>query len=666
MKRRVVFLAALFAAALMCVNGVNGRAQEPRLTVEEGVAFAGHSRRMRSLAYSPDGKLIASGGDYIERAVHIWDVDKGACVRTLTLGAAPKPAFSGVNALVFSPDSKTLVVGTLNNLWMWDVRTGRLIRELKGHTKGVSAALFSPDGKTLVSCGGSTGDVRFWDVETGALLRTIDAHERGVWSAAMSPDGKTLITGGGNGENMLRWDAQTGAALGALGHKRAVKSIDISPDGQTIVVVGSEGNAQIWSMDGKPQAALERSNYGTESAVFSPDGMIIAGVDEGDFIMFWDAQTGALLHTFKADNTAAASVAFSPDGKTLACGIGWAVQLLHLNPPPKKPTRQAPTPAPSPPLQLRIQKGVVLKGQSRASAIAYSPDSKRLRSVHLDSALRHWTIEDEERGDSSKRAPPIMLIGHGFGSGTEKSPGVASIAFSPDGKTLASGGNFIDQTLRIWDAQTGAPLKTLTDGSSSFDTIAYSPDSKRIVSGGFSIKLWDLQTGEYVKTLGGGQGFYHRAVAYSPDGRRIASDSGKVVWLWDAERGGCVRFKPLRGHTNGLRCLAFSPDSKRLISGSYDETLRIWSAEDGAFLQTLTGHTGAVTSVAYSPDGALIASLGWSQGSPDRTIRFWEAQTGRLVGTVRGRYSGSLAFSPDGRALACIEGAKIHTWILER
>ncbi len=664
MKRSVFFLAAFIAAALMCVNS---QAQEPRLTVEEGIAFAGHSRRMRMLTYSPDGKLIASGGDPIERAVHIWDVDKGVCVRTLRLDAAPKPAFSGVNALAFSPDSKTLAVGTLSNLWIWDVRTGRLIRELKGHTKGVSAAFFSPDGKTLVSCGGLTGEARFWNVETGALLRTIDIYKERVWSAAMSPDGKTLITGGGDGEEMLRWDAQTGAALGALEHRGAVESIDISPDGQTFVAVGYGINDRIWGMDGQPQAALERGSNGAEVAVFSPDGTIIAGSDGEYAVMFWDAQTGALLHTFEAENTAVSSVAFSPDGKTLACGIGWAVQLLHLNPPPKKPKKPTPqTPAPSAPLPLRIQKGVVLEGHETAAAAAYSLDGKRLISVHRDNTLRHWNLEAEERGDSTERAPLIALTGHDFSGGTEKIPGVASIEFSPDGKTFASGGNFIDATLRIWDAQTGAPLQTLAKEGISFYALAYSPDSRRIVSAGFSVQLWDLETGELVKALGGGQDFFLTAVAYSPDGKRIASDSGKAVWLWDAERGGCVRFKPLRGHTRGVACLAFSPDSKRLVSGSYDGTLRIWSAEDGAPLQTLTGHTGSVTSVVYSPDGTLIASLGWSRGGPERPIRLWDAQTGRLVGMIQGVYYGPLAFSPDGRALACIERTNIHTWRLER
>ncbi|WP_084763412.1 NACHT and WD repeat domain-containing protein, partial [[Scytonema hofmanni] UTEX B 1581] len=224
---------------------------------------------------------------------------------------------------------------------------------------------------------------------------------------------------------------------------------------------------------------------------------------------------------------------------------------------------------------------------------------------------------------------------------------VISVAFSPDGKTLASGS--ADKTIKLWDVATGKISQTLTGHSKWVNSVAFSPDGKTLASGSAdkTIKLWDVATGKLSQTLTGhSDGVY--SVAFSPDGKTLASGSGdKTIKLWDVATG-----KPsqtLTGHRDKVISVAFSPDGKTLASGSYDDTIKLWDMATGKPSQTLTGHRDKVNSVAFSPDGKTLAS-----GSPDKTIKLWDVATGKLSQTLTGDSDevSSVAFSPDGKTLA--------------
>lgn len=266
-------------------------------------------------------------------------------------------------------------------------------------------------------------------------------------------------------------------------------------------------------------------------------------------------------------------------------------------------------------------------------SIAYSPDGKMLASAGLDETIRLWQPETGEN--------LATLMGHdGF---------VMSVAFSPDGKTLFSGSG--DATVRLWSTETRRQLWTAaTPQKLEQDPVLQNPAVRSI---------FDLPPAPYRSPAEKLMLQWVLAVAYSPDGKTLASSgsSDGTVQLWDAERG--EHTKTLKGHTDKVKTLAFSPDGKTLVSGSDDDTLRMWDTNTGRMLRKLDGHSSDVKSVVFSGDGKMIAS-----GSKDATVRLWNAETGRFLPTLRGHLWGieAVACSPDSKTVAGADDSTILFW----
>ncbi|KAH8822220.1 quinon protein alcohol dehydrogenase-like superfamily [Flagelloscypha sp. PMI_526] len=263
-------------------------------------------------------------------------------------------------------------------------------------------------------------------------------------------------------------------------------------------------------------------------------------------------------------------------------------------------------------------------------ALALSPDGKHIVSGSFDNTVCLW---DAESGRQLRK-----LVGH--------TNSASSVAFSPDGKRIVSGSD--DKTIWIWDAESGKQLRKLVGHTLPVSSVAFSPDGKRIVSGSDdkTVRIWNAKSGTELRKLVGHTHFV-TSVAFSPDGKRIVSGSDDNNFcIWDAESG--EQLRKLIGHTNSVLSVVFSPDGKRVVSGSSDNTVCIWSVKSGKQLRKLVGHTNSVASVAFSPNGKRIVS-----GSKDKTVRVWDFRSGKQLRKLVGHTDlvSSVTFSPDGKLI---------------
>ncbi|KAG8935564.1 hypothetical protein FRC00_010896 [Tulasnella sp. 408] len=489
---------------------------------------------------------------------------------------------SATNSIAFSPDGKTLASGSSDGtIRLWDIAAGAPVGEpLKGHTSFVLSVAFSPDGKTLAS-GSSDETIRLWDVAAGVPVgEPLKGHTDWVRSVAFSPDGKTLASGSRD-ETIRLWDVAAGAPVGEplKGHTSSVNSVVFSPDGKTLASGSDDQTIRLWDVAaGTPVGEpLKGHTSWVYSVAFSPDGKTLASGSDDQTIRLWDVAAGA------------------PVGEPLKGHTSLTIRLWDV-------AAGAPV-------------GEPLKGHtSSVNSVAFSPDGKTLASGSDDQTIRLWDVA---------AGVPVgePLKGH--------TSSVNSVAFSPDGKTLASGSD--DQTIRLWDVAAGAPVgEPLKGHTSSVNSVAFSPDGKTLASGSDdqTIRLWDVAAGAPVgEPLKGHTSWVH-SVAFSPDGKTLASGSDdQTIRLWDIAAGTPVG-EPLKGHTSWVHSVAFSPDGKTLASGSSDQTIRLWDIAAGTPVgEPLKGHTSWVYSVAFSPDGKTLAS-----GSDDQTIRLWDVAAGAPVG----------------------------------
>ncbi|MGW7594171.1 nSTAND1 domain-containing NTPase [Streptomyces rubiginosohelvolus] len=573
----------------------------------------GHNDMVESVAFSPDGKTLATAGK--DGDVRLWNTATGA----------PRHIFKGhkdtVFSVAFSPDGRTLVT-TSNDLTLrlWDVTTGTLRRTVNSHDAG--SAVFSPDGKTIVTARGDVG-VQVWDAATATPKRLIRCQGDGVTSMALSPDGKTLVTAG---DDPILWDVATGAARHVLkGQDRvAVESVAFSPDGKTLAS-GAGKTVRLWNVRTGTLRKVLKGRNGTMSVAFSPDGKTLATAGDDALVRLWNLPDGTPHGTLKGHKGDVRSVAFSPDGKTLATGgRDHTARLWNV-------------PDDTPRDTLKGHKGNV-------ASVTFSPDGKTLATAADDNSVRLWDVA----AGTSRR---LFEGRHGFDDY------VTLVVFSPDGKVLATAGD--GPAVRLWNIPNGALRDTFKGDTVTVDSVAFSPDGKIIAagSGGRTVRLWDVDTGHLRRTLKGHKG-YVASVAFSPDSKTLATGSFDfTVRLWDVSTGAPRRI--IKGHDNYVESVAFSPDGSILATAGDDGFVKLWNVKTGTPRRTLKSHDIYVNSAAFSPDGRILATAG-----NDAFVELWDVNTGTLRDTLKGRADAGapVAFSPDGKTLAIGSGPTVRLW----
>jgi WD40 repeat protein len=596
----------LVVTTITSLEGFTWFVGQPTVISTLGSRGLRHWETVENVAFSPDGKIVASSGN--DEVIRLHDAATGDELRVLS-GHQSSSTHRGVRALAFHPEGKLLASGTWDGIKLWDPATGQLVRTLvapRGEWSSSVSSLhsprstsapgawpgrilclaFSPDGRTLAAGTETSRSVQLWDPETGVLRRTIPVHKEAVAAVCFHPNGKEFATASFDG-TAKRWNLADGKEVRTFtGHKGRVWSVQFAARGKVLVTGGSDGAVKLWDADsGKETKSLDGKDGEVLSVAVHPEGTVIASGHGNRSVKLWNLDDDKPIRTYSVHLAEVRAVAFDRAGKRLVSGsTDRSVRILDVT------TDKV----------LLEPSGHI----GQVFAVAWGSRKPILASAGWDHTIRLWsrtpTSDRFSRwsGISDTWRERVIRDAH--------AGPVYGLTFLDNDKELASIGE--DGVIRFWDVASGKPTRQFRqDGTGAGRTLTVSPDGTMLAAG----------------------------------------YSNPVVYIWDRE-GGSVKWK-LVGHKGEVVALAFSSDSGALTTGSHDGTVKAWNLSTGRVVHTIpSGEGGRVSSVALARTRAILVVA-----HERDQVRVWDIVSAKLIRvlTQDSNVSG-LSLAPDDRIVA--------------
>jgi WD40 repeat protein/uncharacterized caspase-like protein len=578
------------------------------------------------VAMTSDGRLALTGS--IDKTVKLWDLKSGRLIRTLNGHS------QAVNSVAITPDGQRGLTGSDDKTAMyWDLENGTMICTLRGHEEGIRSVAITPDGRRAMT-GSNDNTAKLWDLKSGRQLYTFRGHSKEVNAVAVTPDGRRALTGSYDRTTKV-WDLESGRLLCTLqgspdrfpeGHGDGVLAVAVTADCRRALTGSYDWAARLWDIEsGRLVHTLRGHRDWVNSVAVTRDGRRALTGSNDKTAKLWDLDSGRLLHTLKGHDGLVLAVAMTGDGRLALTGSNdGTAKLWNLE---------------------SVQPIVTLRGYDTwVKSIDIAPDGRRILIGSYDKTAKLWDLESGRQIQ--------MLVGH--------SQAVTSVAILPGGHRAITGS--LDGTAKLWDMESGQVIRSFEGHSQKIDSVAVTPDGHRALTGSMDLtaKLWDLDSGQLIQTYPHMDGWV-TSVAFTPNGRSaLTGCSDRVARLWDLESHQATQ--ALRGHHDWVTSVAMTPDGRRAVTGSSDKTAKVWDLGSGKPLRTLEGHASSVLAVAVTPDGRRAVT-----GSNDRTAKVWDLESGQLLGTLEGHGDRILAvkITPDGQyALTGSSDRTVGVWEL--
>ena len=537
---------------------LDGLCHRDRLTIR------GDSKGFFAVAWSPDGKRLASaGGDH---TVRLWNALTGHEIMKL------QGHKDEVVAVVWSPDGKHLASASKDKtVKVWDAETAGEILTLRGHSDAPRCVAWSLDGKKLAS-GGMDQTTRLWDAVTGRVIHTLPGRAV-IQAVSWNADGTRLASADDvdASSSVTVWDAVNGKELLTV-REGGVRSVAWSPDDKWLAMGGSASCRRIMDAASGSNTLTVCHAAPAVSVAWSFDGTRVATGSWGDgSVKVWEAMTGQELHSFRGHLGAARSVSWRPDGTQVAsASLDGTIRVWDVN--------------------HRDRFRTALRQSSQGISLAWHPDARQLATGGSDGSVRIW--------DSTRAVESVVLPGH--------TSCVWRVVWNPTGTMLASGSH--DGVIKLWDPKSGTEVWSVQAHPKEVRALAWSPDGKRLASASddTTVRVWDLETGRELHTLRGHVSAVY-SVAWNPDGTRLVSGSWDTkVNIWNPVTGALVC--SLAGHDAPVESVGWSPDGMRIASSDIA----------GIFLvhDTTPGHTAERKHKLAESEGRSGKPQGRKEPSP--------------------------------------------------